>query len=474
MINRWAIGILAASIAWSVTAPTASAAPSTSVISAYSLAAPRSTAASGIVTRAVVPTGAPCPALTVEDAAGTERTIRMGERPRPEGTGAAFEPLTVCSAHMPLGIVSASIEGQSVPPAMPASVSRLAMLGDTGCRIKGSWIQDCSDTTAWPLARISSSIADDRPDAILFSGDYFYREDPCPKSAQDLCGSSPPPVEGMPFTDSAYGWLADVLIPMAPMLAVAPFIATRGNHEACFRGGNGYFYFMDPRDGTSSTCSPVMVGGQLTAAPTVPSETYAIDLAVEPGRTLRLAVVDSAGGQDIEISPYAAVQRPAYERAAAITPRREGRESWLVTHRPLYGITSTTFDTPDVPFNPWDSADQAAAAWGLLNNYGLVFSAHQHLAQAVNLPGMPPQLILGNGGTALDPSTGYPLPTTGFDAGTGRTYPAPSSAWVDVRYGYAIAEPRPGAWRLSMRDPSGETFARCGLRERSLYCRSAS
>ena len=447
---------------------------STSTITAYSLAAPRSTAASGIVARAVVPAGSPCPRLDVEDASGTARSVLMRERPRPERTSPAFDSLTVCSVHMPSGATHASIEGQPIPAAMPTTVDRLAMLGDSGCRISSWEVQDCADTSAWPLARISSAIAADRPDAILFNGDYFYREAACPSTDQALCGASPPPVEGMPFRDSDYGWLADVFVPMRPMLSAAPFITTRGNHEECYRGGNGYFYFMDPRDGTSSTCSPVVVDGTLTAAPTVPTATYAIDLSVSPGRTLRLAIVDSAGGDDRVVGPFAAVQRPAYLRAEQLTAPRAGRESWLVTHRPLYGFVTTTFATPGEPFNPWRSADQAAAAWDLLDNYGLVFSSHQHMAQAVNLPGMPPQLILGNAGTKLDPTIGYPLPTTGAPAGAGRTYPAPSSAWVEVRFGYAIAEPGSDSWQFSQRDPSGAEFARCGLRDRDLYCRSAS
>lgn len=68
----------------------------------------------------------------------------------------------------------------------------------------------------------------------------------------------------------------------------------------------------------------------------------------------------------------------------------------------------------------------------------------------------------------------YSLAAPRSTAGAGLTYPAPSSAWVDVRYGYAVAEPRPEAWHPTLRDPPGDEFARCGLRERSLYCRSAS
>lgn len=472
MIRR--IALSGAAIALVTAATPAFAAPTgPQVISAYSLAAPTSEAASGLVARAVVPAGARCPGLRVTDAQGRTRVLAMAVRPAPARTSPAFDAITVCSADIPLGARRASVSGVRIPAAMPTAVDRLALLGDSGCRIASWQVQDCASPDAWPLARISQSVAEERPDAILVNGDFFYREAPCPESAQALCGSSPPPVSGMPFTDSAYGWIADALLPMAPMLAAAPLVVTRGNHEACFRGGNGYFLLMDPRDGTQDTCAPVQTDSGLVAAATVPTPTYAIDLAITPARTLRLAVVDSAGGSDSQVTPFAQVQRPAYEAAARLTATRPGVESWLYTHRPSYAYVTDQFASAGSPFNPWTSMDQAAASYGLLGTYDLVFSSHLHLAQAVQLPGLPPQLVLGNAGTLLDPATGYPLPSAGPVVGSGQAYPAPSWAWVDVRFGYAMATPGDdaGQWRLDMSAPDGTRVAHCGLRDRSLYCR---
>jgi hypothetical protein len=303
---------------------------------------------------------------------------------------------------------------------------------------------------------------------VLFAGDFFYREAACPPDEQAECGSSPAPVTGAPFTDSAYGWIADVLLPMTPLLSQVPFISSRGNHEACYRAGNGYFLLMDPRDGTEGTCAPVPGATGMVAAPTNPTPTYAIDLAVAAGRTLRLAIVDSAGGNDEKVDSFAAVQRVAFEQAAALTRPRPGRESWLVTHRPVYGLVTTEYGKPGKVFDPWTSADQTAAATGLLANYDLVMSSHIHIAQAVELPGLPAQLILGNGGTLLDPGTGYPLPATGPAPG----YPRPTFAWVSATFGYGMATPNAadGSWTVRMKDPSGAQFARCGLRSAAIYC----
>jgi hypothetical protein len=474
MSRRSAVAVLLALAAASVGTPAVAAERGPQVIAAYSLAAPVSEAASGLVARAVVPAGSDCPDLRVTRAGSdSARTMAMRVRPTPARTSPAFDAITVCSAPVPAGSATASISGVSIPAGMPTRIDRLAMLGDSGCRIASWQVQDCASTEAWPLARLAQSVADERPDAILVNGDFFYREAACPAGSQSLCGSSPPPVAGLPFTDSAYGWIADALLPMAPMLAAVPLVVTRGNHEACNRGGNGYFLLMDPREGSQDTCAPVATEAGLVAAPTVPSPTYAIDLAVSPKRTLRLAIVDSAGGSDTQVTSFAEQQRPAYETAARLTRPASGRESWLYTHRPLYAFVTTQFAQPGVPFSPWSSQDQAAAAFGLLDTYDLVFSSHLHLAQAVQLAGLPPQLVLGNAGTLLDPATGYPLPSTGASAGAGQQYPAPSWAWVDARFGYAIATPgtAAGQWRLDMREPDGTAFARCGLASRELYCR---
>ncbi|MDP1876479.1 MAG: metallophosphoesterase [Actinomycetota bacterium] len=462
--------LLAATLTTAIPADAAEQ-PGSAPISAYTLVAPRSTAASGLVVRAVMPAGADCPEVeVVRQRNGNVHFGRldMRERSAPATTYPAFASILVCSAHLPLDVIGASVAGRPVPAALPAVVDEVAMVSDTGCRIASFEVQDCSSAVEWPLAAISQSIADEEPDVVLVVGDFYYREAACPPTAQALCGSSPPPVTGLPFTDSAYGWIADVLLPMAPLLSSVPLVMVRGNHEACNRGGNGYFLLLDPRDGTEDACAPVPGDTGLVAAATVPTGTYAIDMAVAPGRTLRLAVVDSAGGSDTRVTAFASLQRPAYQRAAGLTRSRPGRESWLLTHRPVYGYVTTQFAVPGAPFNPWTSADQTASSEGLLGSYEMVLSSHIHIAQAVRLPGLPSQLVLGNGGTQLDPAIGYPLPSTPPTAG----YPLPDWAWVAPRFGYAIATPLAdaGAWRISMRDPAGEQFARCGLRDASLYC----
>lgn len=460
-MNRLAYAIAALATALGLVA-CAQAAPSP--VAAYSLAAPTAVAPSGLVARAVVPAGSPCPHLDVNG-----RSLRMSWRRPAPNTGSAFAPVMVCDRAIPRGASTASVGGVAIPAAMPARVQRIGIFDDSGCRILvGAVTQDCANDRAWPLARISRRVADSRPDVVLVPGDFFYRESACPAAQQALCAGSPPPVAGMPFTDQAYGWIADVLLPMQPILRAAPLIVARGNHEDCWRGGNGYFLFMDPRPGTWDDCAPIAGPGGALAAPEVATAPYAIDLPVGIVRTLRMVIADSAPGSDTHITGAAALMAPRFQAAARLAAPARGRESWLITHRPMFGYVSSLIAAPGS--SPWTSADAVQASRGTLAGYRLIISGHIHVAQVVQVPGQAAQLVLGNGGTELDPSSGYGLPSHG--PGT-PPYPAPSRAWTLAEFGYAVARPgaAPGRWGIRLRDMDGRLQASCGLAQRDLTCR---
>ncbi len=434
-----------------------------SPIAAYSLAAPVSVAPSGLVARAVVPAGSACPSLVADG-----RVLRMQWRRAAPNTGAAFSPVLVCNRAIPPGTRSASVGGLRIPAAMPARVTRLGIVDDTGCRIRtGDITQDCADDRAWPLARIARRVATSRPQVVLVPGDFFYREAACPPAEQALCAGSPPPVAGMPFTDQAYGWIADALLPLQPVLRTAPLVVSRGNHEACWRGGNGYMLFMDPRPGTWDDCAPVVGPGGTLAAPEPVTAPYPIDLPIGKGRILRLVIADTAEGSDLRVTPAAALMAPRFAAAARMAAPAPGRESWLVSHRPLFGFVSSLLVPPGG--SPWSSTDAVAAARGTLGNYRLIVSGHIHVAQAVQVPGQPGQLVLGNGGTELDPPTGYETPATGPG---NPPYPGPTWSWTLSAFGYAVGTPgaRPGRWTLRLRDMDGRPQATCAVAGRSIRC----
>lgn len=433
-------------------------------IAAYSLAAPKGESPSGLVARAIVPGGTSCPRLVVLRADGTERSVPMTPRRAPATTGGSFSAFTACSADIPARAVQARVGTAVIPAAMPTRVTRMAIFGDTGCRLKGSTVQDCSTQQTWPLARISSSIANDRPDLILFTGDFFYREAACPDAQQASCAGSPAPVPGAPFKDTAYSWAADVFTPMSPLFSAAPIVVTRGNHEACNRGGNGYFLYFDPREGTEGTCAPVAgADGVLTVPTNDLNPTYAVDVRIDARRSLRLVVVDSAYGWDCDPSALVAAQRTRYVEAQRLA---RGRTSWLVVHRPIVGWQPNTDCSPT---GGWISADQAVASTGLLGPYQMMLSSHIHAAEAINIPGLPGQLVIGNGGTLLEEVAGT-IPSTG-PSFPGASYPGPSSSWFASRFGYVLATPGTGKdWVMHMRDPQGTTFATCTLAKKRISC----
>lgn len=435
-------------------------------IAAYALVAPVGASPSGLVARAVMPMGVGCPRLKVVKADGRTHLVAMSRRSAPPTTGSAFASLTACTADIPAGAVSASVGTVAIPAAMPASVDRMAILGDTGCRMKGITFQNCADPAAWPLARVATSIAKERPDLIVFTGDFFYREAACPDDQAALCGGSPAPIKGMPFKDTSYSWAADVFEPMSPLFPAAPIVVVRGNHEECARGGNGYFIYMDPRKGTEGNCAPYRKSdGTLTVPSKDLAPTYAADVRVTDERSLRLVVVDSGGGADCQPTDLGPLQRTRYERAQQLAG---DREAWLVVHRPVVGWQPSDDCLPN---GGWITGDEAAASVGLLDPFQMLLSSHIHLAQAVNIPGLPGQLVIGNGGTLLEPGNA-PIPARGPQY-TGVAYPAPTSSWMDIRFGYVMASPAAGTgWTMRMHEPTGGVFATCVLKAKRIDCRA--
>lgn len=457
----------------------------TSSIASYTLIAPTSEVPSGLLARAVIASGAGCPALSGSTIAGRTFALRMQLRPKPALAGAAYSAVEVCERGIPVGAVSAMVGSRVIPAALPSRIERIAISGDSGCRITSWEVQDCSNTSAWPLARISRNIAKDNPDVIINLGDYFYREAVCPSADQSLCASSPPPPGNLPVTGSAMGWIADALIPMQPVFDAAPILMLRGNHESCARGGIGFFLFFSPQRSTAPQCAPSIVDGAVVVPSNDISPTWHASWQVgasdATAHTLDLEVIDSAYGQDGTVSPFAAIQRSSYVAAASHVSKSRPDEAWLLTHRPIFGMTSSQL-TNGGPV--WSSQDQAAASQGLLGGFSLLLSSHIHVAQAVNIPGQPGQIVLGNGASSLFPATGYDTPSYGplsnLDGSAlsplATPYPAPTSTWTDVRFGYVIAEPGlpSRSWVFEHRDQRGKPFASCAVAKRSANCKASA
>src|ERR1700741_4107213 len=95
---------------------------------------------------------------------------------------AAMQPRAAASADFPLECAAPAAAPKPAP-------ERILVLGDTGCRIKGSLVQPCNEPTQWPFAALAQAAAKCKPDLVIHVGDYLYRETPCPAGNTGCAGT---------------------------------------------------------------------------------------------------------------------------------------------------------------------------------------------------------------------------------------------------------------------------------------------
>ncbi len=310
--------------------------------------------------RAILPAGGPCPAITVD---GSAKPMKPRTTSPPNFTEVQVCEHSLSAKNPPTSLAIGSL---TLPPPTTRA-DHILVLGDTGCRKKGSTQQDCDGdpaTGAWGFPKISQEAAATRPtpDLILHVGDYLYRESGC-----DLCGYK--------WTT----WQADFFqaAEAGGLLRQAPWIFVRGNHEDCNRAWHGYFLFLAPGPWT---------------APTWPDS--ACPASVAPFRValdgLDIYVVDTSS-EDAQL---------AQQSFATVNGDLAGSttDSWLTTHVPV----CDDFDCDG-------DMGQAFAASGL-NQASLLkwlHVGHIHLFEQIDGdPGVhPPQTTTGGSGTQLDSSS---------------------------------------------------------------------
>lgn len=340
-------------------------------------------------------------------------------------------PVLSCEAVIPPATVSASIDGE--PLALPkASPQRILVMGDTGCRQRGTDHQPCNDPDAWPFSRLASSAAAWRPDLIIHVGDYFYREEPCPIG-----------VAGCVNTPTGYNWdawNADFFTPANPALAAAPWVFVRGNHEDCNRAWEGFFRFLDSRP------FPAICPGHTDP---VSISTAAVQLIVMDDSAANDIAADAAQVEERYTPQFAMVRQ-------AVTPK-----TWLLMHRPLWAIGAVQGQTPSTVSN---LTMQAASQNNLPAGVDLVLSGHGHFFEALNFtPERAPQMVVGNSGALL-----YPLPLVRPGASVGGAMV--SSGTVFSTFGFTTFEPAASGWTATPRDVNGLPQMVCSVANRAINC----
>jgi hypothetical protein len=379
----------------------------------------------GTVTVRAVTTGA-CPSGTV----GGQSRIMTIRTP-----ATANFPVVVCEAVLGPRPAAFSIAAAPVPK---TAVRKIVVVGDTGCRIKqkkkgGVEFQACNDPAQWPWATVAASAAAWGPDLVIHVGDILYREAACP-AAQSGCANSP----------WGYRWdpnNADFFIPAKPLLAAAPWIFVRGDHESCSRNGPAWFSFFEPRP-RPAACQDV-------------TDPYAVPLGNQD-----LVIFDSSNADDDTAN---AGQIPAYATQLTAAGRLIARSGWLLTHKPVWGIIKVNKKGQVVNDNPTLAA---AAARGFPASVQAVLSGHIHFFQVLTYAQRPPQIVVGNSGTLRIPPVKGPL------QGLNAAGAAVAFGRVLEPFGFLTLEASAGGWQVTARDRQGKPLMQCNLNGRILSCPS--
>jgi hypothetical protein len=403
--------------------------------------------------RAVV-SGSVCPQLDTN----------LGQTPLTPRAAADDKFRLLCSAPLPAGATRARLLGaftgrgevivDTVPPRDPPITggfvlplpspdpARILVLGDTGCRIKGSAVQACNDPKAWPFAGLAQAAANLKPDLVIHLGDYLYRETPCPTTAPGCTGS--------PYGDNWETWRADFFAPAAPLLAAAPWIIVRGNHEDCLRAGLGFLRLLGPVAFDPATpCTPHL-------------EPYAVMAGAQ-----WIAVMDNASAPDTSVD---ANVLPAYQKdfatLTAVANTGPGHELWLTAHRPIWGAISGPLGLPIGGNATLIKAAGDLSAFGAIS---LMLSGHIHTFEAINYDAkVPPQIIAGHGGDNLD-VTPNSLKGTIFQGDSG----------VHVKDGLSVhgfgflmmsREAAGTGWSLQLYDSDGTPELQCRFEAGRVFC----
>lgn len=426
------------------------------VLSAYVIFATDSEGATIARARVIVEEASPgCPSLI-----GTEIPISMERRNNPHGFAVA-----VCDAEIPLeAVLTVDWTGARLPAAGrdPQSIQ---VFGDTGCEPK-----DCATGAASPFAAIAAAAAAAAPDLVIHVGDYNYRGtggfDYGPDQIREYDAGDDARKDPLCQLQSTYvsrnagysdrrdawdDWRLDFFDPAAPLLAAAPLVVARGNHELCSRSGPGWFYFLDPSPAGKAQlhcppqgddATPPTAAGRFIMRPP-----YTLDLG-----SLRLAVLDTANACDGHAPPITTdVITVQLTHLFADIPA-DGPPTWLVAHRPFFGVWGSGAHqvTGSVALQSAFSEASSQPPPGL----ELILSGHMHQFLSATFAGpslRPPQLIIGDSGVSLM----TPEPTGPFDA----TIAGEAANVLALAYhGYLAMTMRAnGAWTGKLMDPDGAT-----------------
>lgn len=361
-----------------------------------------------------------------------------------------FDVLT-CEAAWPANAKAAKIESQDVP-APRADIQRIVIVADTGCRMKASdnAFQACNDGKYWPWAQVAASAAATKPDLVIHIGDIHYRESPCPPGNSGCAGS--------PWGYGYDTWQADLFKPAKALLEAAPWVFVRGNHESCFRAGQGWFRFVDSH--------PFTAGRSCNDAELDEDADYSSPYAVNISPQTQLVVFDSSKTSG---KPYAA-KDPAFAKYTAnlLTVNaltKQKPQSFFLSHHPLLAIAPVkgTDKIKSGGTGGLVSVFEAGQPKRLLpDGVAVAMHGHLHYFEAISFKTThPTSLVMGNSGSVNDGSipTKVPANTEAYPGAIISNYAA------TAEYGFATLDrvPATANWILTEYTAAGKPVFRCAV-----------
>ncbi len=371
----------------------------------------------GVSEARVVVQGDSCPAAVID---GVKFPMQTRAAPNDEF------PVRLCAVMLAPTVTNVSVLGAVLhaPKPMP---ERILVLGDTGCRIKGKTVQACNDPAQWPFPQVAAQAAKLKPDVVIHVGDYLYRESACPTGDARCAGS--------PSGDNWTTWAADFFTPGKSLLEAAPWVIVRGNHEECVRAGAGFLRLIGPL--------PVVEGA--------PCVEHVAPYTVQLGK-INLIVTDNASA--VDISPPSALVDTYKQDFAAFAKLATG-ETWIAGHHPIWGVAGLQLRHGHDGGN--DTLMAAEKDAGIPANVDLLLAGHIHTFEAINYDnGLPPQLIVGEGGDTLDNA---PSDLSGRSVGTAKITTGLSLAgWGFTLLTHAGDH---GGWNVDVFDAAGTKKRSC-------------
>ena len=399
-------------------------------------------------------------------------------------------PILMCEATVSaFGHGSAVVGGVTLK--MPVSTpKRILVIGDTGCRVAATLAgtQNCNDPAQFPLEYVSNYAATFRPDLIVHTGDFFYREQPCPTGFTGCAGN--------PAFDNWDSWYADWFGPAKNLIAAAPLALTRGNHESCNRGARGWFRLLDVHtyDPAAVECTGPyvpMTGAPGVKGPLTPYD-YTEPYVVKAGQVSLLMFDSSDSNTSAPDTTTKSVDGRTIPQIftaqlQSVLPSLANTSVFYVTHKAVYDIRPAKLNGN---LAGGDATQQSVfdgvTPGSVPAQIKLLISGHDHQFQVVNFAAnYAPQLVVGNSGTLLDNNSGTQPQTFTQDTygkNIGASYALPGVAGTPTvaltatndrsEYGFTVMDAINNGYVVNAYNTSSNKVARCviGLSPRLMLC----